>query len=709
MFKPIIGFAALMLPLTVAAQTRPDTTRLRLDSVQSLQEVNISSNMLKVIKEAPGNVTVVDTRPFYNSNVSPIQLLKQTSGIKVRQDGGYGSRAEFFINGSTGRQLKFFLDGMPIDNNGETMGINTIPLEQIERIEIYKGILPPELGTDALGGAINIILRKDKLDYLDASYAISSFSTHKLSLAMKKRLGHDWYVSLNGFRGASKNDYSITAGVPNATYNLEMREVRRFHDAYDNYIIKAETGVSGKSWADQLILTASISGLDKQLQNNLTMTQPYGQATYAEKLYNAQLRYVKNNLFKGVSLANHLSYGRVKGLTVDTSRNIYTWDGQVFDRRLKPDEGEFGKAKYLRTTNDVINEKFSFSRRIDNRTKLSLVNTLQYFYRTGRDTLSMFYNGGTDFYGKPARLLKNVAAFGYETAFLEESLRLSGSLKYFAAAMSSYELVETDHVKRSQDIGNLGWNQALTYTLRPGLLLKASFERAVRLPETEEAFGNLMLIRPNPDLRPEKSNNVNLNALFSSEVFDLELTGFYRDVTDLIYLETDVRGNGTSKNLSNARIMGAELSAMVRLIKSLKFSGNATYQDLRNRGTLQGQNNADPYFNARIPNTPYLLANAALSCQLNDLLIKGSKTSLWFNSNFTNEYFLYWANDGDREFKNRIPTQFLHNAGVSITFQNRLTFALESYNLTNEKTYDNFNVQLPGRSFSFKTRYYITK
>lgn len=698
-----------VLPLCTLAQNRKDSLKTRQDSVNSLKEVTVTNNVLKILKESPGNVTVVDAKPFYNSNITAVQLLKQTAGIKIKQDGGYGSRVDFFINGSTGKQIKFFIDGLPLDNLGETQGVNNLPVELIERMEVYKGVLPVELGGDALGGAINIITRKDKQEYIDASYAVSSFDTHRVNLLGKKYLSNNFYVSLQSSAGYSKNNYKITAGIPNENYNLEIKDVRRFHDRYKNYVVKAEAGLTNQSWADQLILTLSHSALDRQLQNNLIMTQPYGKAEYKESLYNIQLRYQKNQLFKNVNLTSQTSYNRVNGLNIDTSRNVYVWDGTVFDRRLKPDEAELGKAKYLHIYSNILNQKLLLAWRLGDATKLSFANTFQQYSRTGRDTLALASNNGVDFYSHPSSMLKNIGGLGFETAFLDKKLKASASLKHFYASMSSYELAGDNLNRIAQNINDVSYNVALTYPLTSALLLKGSYERALRLPDVEEVFGNLMLIKANPALLPEKSNNINVNLLLSTDRINIELGAFMKDVSNLIFLETDTRGSGTSKNLNMASVMGIEAAFNYRLTPSLIFNINGTYQDLRNKGTINPSNNNDRYYNARVPNIPYLMANAGITYSRNDFIFKGTRTQFWINSNYTNEYFLYWEVDGDRDRKNRIPTQFLQNAGVSFIANRQLTFTLESYNLTNQKTYDNFNVQLPGRSFSFKTRIYLSK
>jgi outer membrane cobalamin receptor len=700
----------LLVHFSVFAQNKPAAVADTLTTKNhQLNEVSVHSSFQKMLKESPGNISVINVREFYNSNVAPVQLLKQVSGIKIKQDGGYGSRTQFFINGSTGKQIKFFLDGMPIDNVGESEGINNLSIEQIERIEIHKGIIPVELGADALGGAINIISRKDKIDYLDLSYAISSFHTHRSNLAAKKYWTNNFYTSVQASVGYSKNNYAVTVGIPNQFYNLEERDVKRFHDRYKNKTLGAEIGVIGKTWADQLALLVNYNSFDRQLQHNLTMTQPYGMATYGENLYKATLSYQKNNLFKGFGLSSQLSFNKINGLSIDTSANVYIWDGSVFDRRLKTDEGELEKAKYLHIYTNLINERFIATWQFNENHKLSFVNTLQHYNRTGEDTLALKGNGGIDFYNKPSTMLKNVAGIGFTGSLLKNRLRYTTAVKHFYAKASSYEMGETNHIKIDQNVNDITYNLGLTYPLNNKVLLKASYERALRLPDVEESFGNLMLIKPNPNLRPEKSTNFNLNVLVNLKRMNAEITGFSRNVEDLIFLQTNTRGSGMSKNLYFANARGVEMALDYHLLPSFKANLNATYQDMRNQGSLEGEAGSERYINARIPNIPYLLGNVGLNYTKPNLRKSKLNLQCYINGNYTHEYFLYWEADGDKATKNRIPTQLLLNAGVSGTFQNDITLSLECFNLGNQKSYDNYNVQLPGRSFSLKARYYLTQ
>ncbi len=68
-----------------------------------------------------------------------------------------GSNSTFSLNDFSGDQVKFFLDGIPIEHYGSSFSFGDIPVNMIDRIDVYKGVDTVWLGTDALGGAVNII------------------------------------------------------------------------------------------------------------------------------------------------------------------------------------------------------------------------------------------------------------------------------------------------------------------------------------------------------------------------------------------------------------------------------------------------------------------------------------------------------------------------------------------------------------------------
>lgn len=699
----IIGFCFLcsnVFSQTDTLKTKPKETTHILEAVQ------ITASKSKVIKQQPVNVSIIEAKPFYNTNVTGLDLMRQVSGIKIKQDGGFGAKTEIFINGSTGKQIKYFIDGLPQDNMGETQLLNIYPVEQMERIEVYKGVLPVDLGADALGAAINIITRKEKEDYYDASYSIGSFNTHRLNFSAKKQLSNHFFAAIQANANYAQNDYRIDADVPNEFGNNEKKNVKRFHDLYKNYNLKVQTGVTDIRFADQLNLSIIQTGTYDEIQNNLTQTQPYGQAFYKENLLSGILKYQKNNIFKNIHLSGLLSYNKLNGLFTDTSQNVYNWEGVVVDKKMGG--GEISSSgNLLNIYTNVFNGKITSTYAVAPNFKFVFSNTLQDYKRTGKDTVAQKFYGGIDYFGTPSAMLKNIAGLGFEGNLFKSRLKFSTAFKDYYANLSGYTIEWTTQTIIKQSLHATAYNLALAYNLNDNAQIKTSYEHAARLPEVEEAFGDLMLIKANPNINIETSENINVNFLYNSNKIETEVSGFYRDVDNIIYLRTS-QFSGQYQNLLSARVLGAEGSIKYIPVDDIHLNANITYQDLRNQSVIENSGiNNERYKNARLPNIPYLFANAGILYKNESLFNKKNPLHVWLNATYTHEYFLYWEVDGAKELKNRIPTQFLQNTGVSYAIADKgLSFSFEVTNLTNSKTYDNFRVQLPGRAFSFKIRIY---
>lgn len=702
MNKAIILLALLSSYTTVFSQIDSVQTKM----TRTLQAVQITTSKSKSVKQQPVNVAIVEAKPFYNTNATGVDLLRQVSGIKIKQDGGFGAKTEIYINGSTGKQIKYFIDGLPQEAMGETQLLSIFPVEQMERIEVYKGVLPVDLGADALGAAINIITRKEKEDYYDASFARSSFNTNRFHFSGKKQFSKQWFTVLQTNMNYAQNDYHIIADVPNEFGNNEKKRVKRFHDVYKNYNIKLQTGVTGTRFADQFSISMIKTGAYDEIQNNLTQSQPYGEAYYKENLLSSILKYQKNNVFNKINLLGLLSFNKLNGLFSDTSKNIYNWEGKIVDKRFSG--GEISSSgNYLHIFATVFNSKITSTYTLNNNTKFVLSNTLQNYRRTGRDTVAKQFYGGIDYYATPSTMLKNISGIGFEGSFFQSRLKFSSAFKDYYTNLSSYTINWTSQTIINRSLHASAYNVALAYNLNPNAQIKLSYEHAARLPEVEEAFGDFMLIKTNPKITIEKSENLNINFLFNTNTIDTELTCFYRDVNDIIYLRTSQFG-AQYQNLLHAKVWGTEGFIKYMPVNNFHLNANITYQDLRNQSVIEDSGiNNDRYKNARLPNIPYLFANAGFLYK-NDTLFKNKNPlQIWLNTTYTHSYFLYWEVDGAKELKNRIPSQFLQNLGLSYSLSKKgLSFFFEVNNLTNAKAYDNFKVQLPGRAFSLKIRIY---
>ena len=211
----------------VAAKTVSPSTKLNSEDITASKDsskgyfseqnldnvVVIAKSKARKLQEQAYAVSVVDLSKQYTT-IKPLdKVLNTVSSIRVREDGGVGSNYTFSMNGFSGNQVKFFLDGIPMDNFGSSFNLANLSANIAEHIEVFKGVLPVYLGGDALGGAVNIVTRKNA-NYLDATYSIGSFGTHKVSLnGAYTNTNTGFTIRTNAFYNYSKNNFKVYAPI----------------------------------------------------------------------------------------------------------------------------------------------------------------------------------------------------------------------------------------------------------------------------------------------------------------------------------------------------------------------------------------------------------------------------------------------------------------------------------------------------------------
>ena len=144
-------YISLLAPLAAMAQQPKD-------SITQLEEVVVKAEApIKRIQKAAYNVVAIEAQPLKAVNSNAADILARVSGVKMRETGGVGAEAHINLNGFTGRHVRTFIDGVPMNGANASFRINNIPAEMIERIEIYKGVVPLPL-VPMHSGALSILL-----------------------------------------------------------------------------------------------------------------------------------------------------------------------------------------------------------------------------------------------------------------------------------------------------------------------------------------------------------------------------------------------------------------------------------------------------------------------------------------------------------------------------------------------------------------------
>jgi outer membrane receptor protein involved in Fe transport len=678
------------------------------EDMAALNEVAVTGkSKVQRVREQAYNITAVDLKKTYNTSADLNQVLNKTTGVRIREYGGLGSAFNFSLNGFSGNQVKFFLDGVPMDSYGSALTLNNIPVNMAERIDVYKGVVPIELGADALGGAVNIVTNKNVNRYVDASYSYGSFNTHRAAVNTRFS-GRDGFIAnVNAFANYSDNDYKVDVSVvdKNTSKFLPEQQYKHFHDAYKSGTIMAEAGFKNKSFADYLLVGFAVAGNKKEIQQGRTMQKVVGQAFTDSESFITSLKYKKDNLFtKGLSLNVNTTYALVNNRSVDTSSRVYDWTGNYVYRQFAGanDKGELGnKTIYVY---DEANSQVTSNLKYELSKQHSIAFNYTYLGYTRKETDE--YLKVVEL-GKPS-IDKNILGFGYNFSGLDNRLAISAFGKMYDLSTKMI----ANSITQSASSTNYGYGATSAYHLSDKFQIKGSYEHAYRLPSATEMLGDGLTINSNIGLKPESSDNANLGLAFLTQQnknhFSAETSLIYREAKDFIR-EKQEGDKTVFENLQNVQITGVDGVFRYGYNELLTFEINGTYQKSLNKNKFKtGTTSPDALYDAQLPNVPIFFGNADLTFNFKNIKYQGDRLSVNASANYIDAFYLTWPVLGNLETKKAIPEQFTQNAMIAYSFLNgKYNLAFECRNITDVKVYDYFKVQKPGRAFSIKFRYFL--
>jgi len=647
------------------------------------------------------NITAIDAKKLYNTTLDISGALDRVSGVRIRESGGVGSNFNFSLNGFSGNRIKFFIDGIPMDNFGSSFQINNIPINLADRIEVYKGVVPIWLGSDALGGAVNIITANKHKNYIDASYSFGSFNTHRsvINAAVTNEKG--FTIQLNAFQNYSDNNYKVNVDASDIyTGAYKNTTLRRFHDTYHNETLIANAGVLDKKYADQLLFGITLGKNYKEIQTGARMVSVFGGWHRHGNIIMPSLKYKKENIVKGLDVVLNANYNLGSEQNIDTLNVRYDWYGN-----FKPSgsNGERSRSLYkYRNNNGLATAMFNY--KINDNNSIALSNTFNTFNRKGTDILNISSDSNV-----PRKLQKNVLGLGYIYNKADHySLSLFSKFLHQGTAIG----IGND---RSQSFNRFGFGAAATYFLKSDIQIKASYERSNRMPEPDDVFGDVENTEGNPDLNPETSNNINVGASYDFALnnenhFSINANGIYRYATDFIYYRLNQNQSRLiPDNREGVMTYGGDAELRYSYKNKLSAGISGTYQHIINmQKTEPGYNSTSPLYKDQMPNIPYFFGNADVSVNFKNVGKKSNNLNLGYNLLYVHEFYLYWPSLGENKYN--IPQQLSHDVSAVYSMVNgKFNIGIEAKNITDALLYDNFSLQKPSRGFYLNLRYFLRK
>ncbi len=450
----MLGYEVQEKKIKVEKNKKTDLQIQLIPTCYSLDGITCEVNEVKQKNAQAFQISVLDIKPLQLQSKPISGLVNQISGVRVREDGGMGSEVNIMLNGIGGKGVRIFVDDVPADLLGGGMAINNLPVNMIDHIEIYKGMVPSRFGTDALGGILNLVTRNQLNDYLDITTGMGSFGTYQYSLNARKYIGANKkaYIGLNGYYNHSDNNYTMDS--MNIIYDPIMKNTRkgsakRFHDAYTSYLGKITLGMRRLPWADDLQLNIAGSYIDKEWQHGLESEIAWGEPVSKQKNFNTELRWKKSDMLNNRLDASLLAgYNYIDFCFVDTAAKTYYWDALsgIENWVSKNQVGETGY--YVNGRNPVMYTNNYFTRAnllyrlVPQKHSLNLTWLMTGQKMSGHDDRGVA-TFGSDPLKNPQELFKNYIGLSLESNLLNKRITNILSGKNYSGKTNTNIIAET--------------------------------------------------------------------------------------------------------------------------------------------------------------------------------------------------------------------------------------------------------------------------
>lgn len=201
-----------MLPLACAA-----AFPVLAQNTATLSETVVTATRVEQpLTDVVADVSIIDRDTIDHSGTSALaDLLSRVPGISITRNGGPLSSTSVYLRGGESRFTAVFVNGVRVDSQS-TGGAswNTIPLSQVERIEVLRGPAAAIYGSDALAGVIQIFTREGSVGLRPSlELGVGSHGTERVDMGLSGGQGEVTYA-LGVTRETSDGFNAQPAGTP---------------------------------------------------------------------------------------------------------------------------------------------------------------------------------------------------------------------------------------------------------------------------------------------------------------------------------------------------------------------------------------------------------------------------------------------------------------------------------------------------------------
>jgi len=622
------------------------------DTIQSLEQ-NLDEVIVEAIRidrSSPFSFSNVDKKDLELKNLGqdlPI-LLNFSPSVVTTSDAGAGiGYTGIRIRGVSPQSTNITINGIPY-NDPESLGTFWVNLpdftSSVESLQIQRGIGTSTNGSGAFGASINILTDKiSQFAYTEIANSFGSYNTLKHTVKLSTGIINDQFEISGRFSKIDSDGYIDRAYSDLKSYFIQAN----YFD--ENTLIKAITfGGHEKTYQ-------SWYGITKEQMIENRRQNPY---TYENEIDNYkqdhfQLHWseqINNTLSTNISLNYTDGRGYFEQYRDDDS--VETYSG-IVKSDLDENGNETGTTDLIRRRwldNDfyVLNASLNY-----NYENLNLILSGSYsnyigdhfgeviWARNFDDNYSIrdrYYEGNgkkndLSFFTKVSYRLKDILIYG--------DLQLR-KINYKTSGITS-DLI---NLKLDKKYNFFNPKIGITHNLNSNSLIYLSYSRANREPSRSDYENN-------PDIKPEKLNDLEFGYRLSSDKLELNLNAYYMLYNEQLVLTgaIDDVGAPIRTNSGSSYRVGIESEINLELSKKLDISSNLTLSSNKNKEVISNYNGALTNFGkTNLSYSPNFITNNTINYKFTE------KFSLSMLSKYVGKQFM-----GNTDAKNSILESYFVN------------------------------------------------
>lgn len=645
------------------------------ESIRTEEVTVTASRVERELMDVNMSVSVITREQIERSTARSVgELLESIPGVRINNDGGQGMK-RVKIRGENAFRTVVMIDGQRVAEHKSMSGAPMlISPSEIERIEVIKGPASVLYGSDAIGGAINIITKKGGSRPVQGEVSAGLNTS-----ASGKSASASIYGALDGWK------YRLSAGIEdNGNLHTPKGDMENTYFSARN-----ASGFLSYDFSPDATVGGSIDYYDLEFGSGDVNTP--GFAVDVPKWTR-----VKTALF-----------GEFKNI----SESLVRLRTDAFYQRSDKDMTNTVPAGAMGVVWPIASnttDQYGFSVQSD--WQIADNHYLIVGYELSYDKLDADSITKAKFNFMPSvMVMGNKTYDGYQMtnalyASMESALPADLTLTYgvrytwVRSDMDTFDNKNSTKTNNSNSDGKAVFNVGLLWHGIENLTLRANYAQGYRNPILQELYVDTAMGQgtsttyANADLKPEESDNFEIGARWVSGALTADIAAFYSKADN--YIDTLYNADLKAyryENVAQAETFGAELSASVRL----GASGFEPYAVLTwtRRQYDDGQG-----FSTYDTATPALTARYGVrwSGELRGLNIR---TDAYARSQTATEYR---ASDSANNYRLGGYTTLNLTGGVSFGPQDAYSLDAGFYNIFNQAYREQRAVYEPGRYLAVK-------